>query len=354
MIIDLVQKTKRIEICHDRLAGNIAVHASILFRHLIIKAGFRIKNVDLWQIMSTSDFKIIEVMGRRDLNRTRSLLRIGMLICHDGDQAPDKRQDDVFADQVFVALIICVHGDSCVAQHGLRPCGRNHNISALFALNRVAEVPQAALNLFLFDLKIRDRGAQSWVPIDQTFVFVNQAFFMKLHKDFLDGFRKTFVHCEALATPIAGGAQAPQLRCDRSAAFLFPLPDTLNKSLATHVATANIALFGQLALNDHLRSNAGMVGAWLPEHILAPHPLEANQYVLQRVVERMTHMERARHIRRWDDDGVGSCARFNTFRVTGLKGAGGFPGFVEPFFNVLRTKCLFQHGKSRNFKGKRT
>ena len=61
----------------------------------------------------------------------------------------------------------------------------------------------------------------------------------------------------------------------------------------------------QLALDHQLRGDAGVVGARLPEHVLAAHALEAAEHVLQRVVERVPHVQRARHVRRRDDDAVG-------------------------------------------------
>jgi hypothetical protein len=47
-----------------------------------------------------------------------------------------------------------------------------------------------------------------------------------------------------------------------------------------------------------------MVGAGLPQHVLAAHALEPRQDVLQRVVERVTHVQRAGHVGRRDHDGI--------------------------------------------------
>ena len=74
----------------------------------------------------------------------------------------------------------------------------------------------------------------------------------------------------------------------------------------------------QLPLDDHLRGDAGVIGARLPEHVLAAHALEAAQHVLQRVVERVPHVQRARHVRRRDDDAVG--LRVGALRPAGLEG----------------------------------
>ena len=76
----------------------------------------------------------------------------------------------------------------------------------------------------------------------------------------------------------------------------------LDEFLAADVAAMDLPLH-QLAFDDHLRGDAGMVHAGLPQHVLAAHALEADQDVLQRVVERVAHMQRAGDVRRRDDDG---------------------------------------------------
>ena len=68
------------------------------------------------------------------------------------------------------------------------------------------------------------------------------------------------------------------------------------------VAAVDLALH-QLALDHHLGGDAGVVHARLPQHVLAAHALEADENVLQRVVERVAHMQRAGDVGRRNDDG---------------------------------------------------
>ena len=74
------------------------------------------------------------------------------------------------------------------------------------------------------------------------------------------------------------------------------------KLVAAHVAAAGLLALHQLALDHHLGGDAGMVGARLPQHVAAAHALEAAQHVLQRVVERVAHVQRAGDVRRRDHD----------------------------------------------------
>ena len=61
----------------------------------------------------------------------------------------------------------------------------------------------------------------------------------------------------------------------------------------------------QLPLHHHLRGDARMVHTRLPEHVLAAHALEADQDILDRVVERVAHVQRTGDVGRRDHDRVG-------------------------------------------------
>ena len=49
-----------------------------------------------------------------------------------------------------------------------------------------------------------------------------------------------------------------------------PLPDALEELLAPHLAAAGLLALHQLPLDHHLRGDAGMVGARLPQHVACP------------------------------------------------------------------------------------
>ena len=90
---------------------------------------------------------------------------------------------------------------------------------------------------------------------------------------------------------------------------------------------AGLLALHQLPLDHGLGGDAGMIGARLPQHILAAHALEAAQDVLQRIVERVTHMQRAGHVGRRNHDAIGR--RLGTLGPAGAEGAGGFPSRVN-------------------------
>mgnify|MGYP003693838417 CR=1 FL=1 len=54
----------------------------------------------------------------------------------------------------------------------------------------------------------------------------------------------------------------------------------------------------QLLLDDDLRGDARVVGADLPQRVVAAHPVVADQHVHQRLLERVAHVQRAGDVRR--------------------------------------------------------
>ena len=184
-----------------------------------------------------------------------------------------------------------------------------------------------ALHFDLLNFEIGDRGVQHGVPIDETLVLIDQPLAIKLDEHLQHRARKPFVEREPLARPVAGGAEPLQLLDDDPAQLGLPLPDALQKFLAAHLAAARLLAFRQLALDHHLRRYAGVIGAGLPQHILALHPRVTRENVLQRVVERVPHMQRARDIGRRNDDGIGRGA--GALGTPRAKGAGGLPLFAD-------------------------
>ena len=80
--------------------------------------------------MPLADFEVVEVVARRDLDRARALLGIGMLVGDDRDQPVRERQAYALADQLLVTRVIGMHGDRRVAQHRLRPRRRDGDESS--------------------------------------------------------------------------------------------------------------------------------------------------------------------------------------------------------------------------------
>ena len=64
----------------------------------------------------------------------------------------------------------------------------------------------------------------------------------------------------------------------------------------------------ELALDDHLRGDARVVGSGLPQGVVTFHAMKACQRIHQRVLERVPHVQRPGHVGRRDHDRVGRAA----------------------------------------------
>jgi hypothetical protein len=80
-------------------------------------------------------------------------------------------------------------------------------------------------------------------------------------------------------------------------------PHPLDEGIPAEIETGE-SLLGELAFDHILGSDPRVIGAGKPECPPAAHALEADQYVLDRVVETVTHMQRRRDVRRWHHDHV--------------------------------------------------
>src|SRR5260370_30250598 len=101
---------------------------------------------------------------------------------------------------------------------------------------------------------------------------------MQPDEGFADGDREALVHGEIFAAPVDGGAQALHLSKNGAAVVLAPLPYALDKGFSAHLLPGG-ALRNNLPLHQHLRGDAGMIGAWNPKNRAAQHTAPANEDV---------------------------------------------------------------------------
>ena len=314
------------------------------------------QDVDRLQPVALADLIVVEIVRRRDLHRARALCRVGVFVRDDGDQAIDQRQLHQPSDNRLVALVIRMHGNAGIAQHCLGPRGGDNDVVALFFQSdvpvrvlldigigrpvgeRISEVPEMSLHFPVLDFEIRDSRLELRVPVHQPLVAIEQPFIVELHEHFRDGLIEPCVQREPLAAPVTARAEALQLVGDLAAGLFLPLPDALDEFLAAEIAPAEIAFLGQLPFHHHLRRDARMVRSRLPQRAIAAHPVIADQHVLQRVVERMPHVQHARNVRRRDDDGIGLA------RTGGLERARAFPGLVKAGFGGFMVETIVNHG----------
>ena len=311
-----------------------------------------------------ADLVIIKVMGRRDFHRARAFFRIRIFVRNNRNAAAYDWQVNFFTYQIGIALIIWMNRDTCIAEHGFRARGRDDQIVTrfcarnitLFIFNRmliayaigqrVAQMPVMAIDGLSLNFNIGNRALEMRVPVHQPFGAVNQALLIHINK----GLRDRFGHFitwifgiaerELLARPITAGPKTAKLLGDIPAAFLLPLPNMLKKLLAAHFL-ARFPLTCELTLDDHLRGNARMVRPRLPEHVFAAHTLKADEDILDRIINRMTHMQIARYIGRRDNNGIG----FKRCVHARLERAGLFPHLIEARLGLFGVERFIEHNQ---------
>ena len=237
--------------------------------------ALRVQDVDRPRalgLVALADLEVVEVVRGRDLDRARALLGIGIFVGDDRDQAADQRQPNLAADQMLIALVVGMDRDRGVAEHRLGPRrGDRHPLAGLLAVavhHRIVEIVEMAvrdswpatlasaaassgapssrdhlnepLHLDLDDLEIGDRGLELRVPVDQPLVLVDEPLAIELDEHLGDRARQALVEGEALAAPVAGGAEALELLNDRAARFRLPRPDPLEERLAAHGAPVRL------------------------------------------------------------------------------------------------------------------
>src|SRR5690349_19312841 len=135
-----------------------------------------------------------------------------------------------------------------------------------------------ALYAFVDRLEIGNRGLAARAPIDDVLATVDQTFGPEMNEVLAHGTGKTGVQREPLARPIDTCAFAPDLRLDASAVLFFPLPDAALEFFAAEILAFD-AFGGQLALDNHLGRDAGMIRTGKPERNFAAHAMPAYSHV---------------------------------------------------------------------------
>ena len=238
------------------------------------------------------------------LHRAGTEADFAVLVAHDGDLSVHDRQDAGLADQVLELLVLRVHGHARIAHHRLR-AGRGDDDVAAAVGQRIADIPQVAGLVGVLDLGVGQSRHAVRAPVDDAAALVDQALVIQLAERLAHGARAPLVHREAVAAPVAGRAHLLLLLDDAVAVFLLPRPDALEELLTAEVIAGQALLFAQVFLDLDLRGDAGVVGAGQPQRLVALHPLEAGQDILQRAVERVAHVQLAGDIRRRHDDREG-------------------------------------------------
>ena len=199
--------------------------------------------------------------------------------------------------------VVRVDRDRCVAQHSLGPRGGHDHVLRLLADDRVTQTVERSVGFLVLHFFVGERRAAARTPVDDVVASIDQAFIVESDELLPHRPAQSGVQRERGPSPVRRGSDGAQLVQDDTAGLFDPLPDTLHELLAPEIP-ARHPLFRKLALDDVLGGDPGVVGARQPERLPALHAPPADQHVLDRVVEPVTHVKAGGHIRRWHHDHV--------------------------------------------------
>ena len=177
----LYQLTGCLKCFHHRLSAFKAVEprklAGLRCHQTVVSDHF-----NTLKIMAHTDFKVIGVMRRRNLQRSGTKCHINIFVADDRDCPVHERQQHRAVFDTVVALILGIYGHGRIAQHGLGPgCGNNH--TAFIFLKGVADMIQIAVVLFMVDLKIGQGRETAIAPVNDIIAAIDKALMIQLHEN---------------------------------------------------------------------------------------------------------------------------------------------------------------------------
>ena len=312
VVLDFDEGADLFEVGDDGFAGVEAIDAGVGAgsggHH-----GVFVDDLDFGQIVALAGFEIVEVVRGGDFDHAGAEFGVGQIVEDDGDLAIHQRKLDGLAVEVQVARIFGVDGDGGIAEHGFGARSGDGEVAAGHPVDGVADMPEVSGDFDVGDLEIGERGMAMGAPVDHVLAAVDEALFVEADEDFADGAGEAGVEGEALAAPIAGGAEADHLALDGVAGLGLPLPDALFEFFAAEVAVIDAFLF-ELAVDHHLGGDAGVIGAGEPEGVVAEHAVPADGDVDLGMLEHVADVEDAgdvggRNDERKDAPGVSGEAR---------------------------------------------
>ena len=214
---------------------------------------------------------------------------------------------------------------------------------AVAAAERIAEMPEVAVHLLHLHLQITHRRTGGGTPVHQVFAAVDQPLLVQPHEGLLHRLTQALIEGEALALPIHGIAEPPQLAHDAATAFGLPLPGPLEERLTAEVV-AGLALLFELLLKDRLHRDRGVIGAGQAKNVLSRQALIAHDRVDQGRVEGMAHVQAAGDVRRRDHHRE----RFTGGLRVGMERSLVLPGLLPAGLRASRVVGLGQFGHRRH------
>ncbi len=347
-LLRLLEEAHGLEL-HEDLLPRLEAVEPLELAAVLVDPAVLFEDVHHVEVVALPDLEVVGVVAGRHLERARAHLLLAVLHVLVGDDLylpVHEGEEHRPPHEGPLGLVLGVHGHRGVAEHRLGPRRRDRHEGrgcmgelrppcTPRALERILDVVEVARDLLRLGLLVREGRLAARTPVHEALAPVDEALLVELHEHLAHGARELGGHRELLALPVAGGAQRLELLDDRPAALLPPLPHALDELLAAQVEPGLLLLL-QLLLHHVLRRDPGVVRARDPARVPSLHAAPARDHVLEGVVERVAHVEHARHVGRRDYDAEGR----PRVRRLGVEDPAAFPLGVPAALHLLGVEAL--------------
>ena len=158
----------------DDLFARLKAGHSCKLPAVFINAAVIVHHIDDFQIVAQADFKVVRVVCGGDLHHAGPKVLLDIGIRNHRDLTANQREDQHLANDVLIARVVRMHRHGGVAQHRLRSGGGQLQIPTA-VLKRIADVPEIAVLLCEFHLRVGNGGLTMRAPVDDPLATVNQA-----------------------------------------------------------------------------------------------------------------------------------------------------------------------------------
>ncbi len=291
---------------HNLLAGHktVLAHQNLGF---LVQFTVVVDDFQHGQVVPEANLVVVHVVCGGYLEAAGTEVHLHVIVLNHGNLAVDERDEHFLALEPEVALVLGIHADGGVRHDGFRTGGGNDQVLvrglAVAVGNEVFQVIKMALGVLVDDFVVTHGSKGLRVPVHHAHAFVNPAFLIKIDKGVDYGLAQRGLHGEAGAVPVAGAAQFAQLFQNDAAMLFLPLPGVLKEFLPADILLGNAH---GLEFGHHLalRSDGSVVRTGDPAGILPVHAGLADENVVERIVEHVSHVQDTCHIGRRNHDGI--------------------------------------------------
>ena len=140
------------KVCYDCFSCLVSVHSCILriiCNYLCIISEY----IYNFKIVAKSNFKVVRVMRRCNLNNTCTKFHIYIFVCNNRYLTVYYRKVKHFSNHIFVSVIFWVYSYCSITEKCLRSCCRKVNITCSVCC-LITEMPEVTCLILIFNLCI--------------------------------------------------------------------------------------------------------------------------------------------------------------------------------------------------------